>query len=208
MLARPEVQSYQYSFAGSITLVFASGVGLCLGQPQLRGERRFERPRRGAEDQGRAARARNSGTGGRLRRPGQGEARGARPRTTLSSLADRLNDGRLPDGEVVANLESEIRKLYEVGGGVEADRQTLTPEDFAKVMELLKFRPMQLALVLKVLVGAEEMQRMMIQAIGEGSTKSTLNASRYSRTVEERRPTTLIRRPVGIRGDDSNPKFP
>jgi hypothetical protein len=35
-----------------------------------------------------------------------------------------------------------------------------------KVMELLKFRPMQLVLVLKVLVGAEEMQRMMIQAIG------------------------------------------
>ena len=34
----------------------------------------------------------------------------------MSSLADRLNDGRLPDGEVVANLESEIRKLYEVGG--------------------------------------------------------------------------------------------
>ena len=38
------------------------------------------------------------------------------PSTTLSSLAERLNDGRLPDGEVVANLESEIRKLYEVGG--------------------------------------------------------------------------------------------
>jgi hypothetical protein len=34
------------------------------------------------------------------------------PRTTLSSLAERLNDGRLPDREVVANLESEIRKLY------------------------------------------------------------------------------------------------
>jgi hypothetical protein len=49
---------------------------------------------------------------------------------------------------------------------VEADRQTLTPEDFAKVMDLLKFRPMQLALVLKTLVGAEEMQRMMIEAIG------------------------------------------
>jgi hypothetical protein len=45
--ARPEVQSWQYSFAGSITLVFASGVGLCFGQPQLRGERRFEGPRRG-----------------------------------------------------------------------------------------------------------------------------------------------------------------
>ena len=38
------------------------------------------------------------------------------PRTTLSSLAERLNDDRLPDGEVVAHLEIEIRKLYEVGG--------------------------------------------------------------------------------------------
>jgi hypothetical protein len=28
MLARPEVQSYQHSFAGSIRLVFASGIGL------------------------------------------------------------------------------------------------------------------------------------------------------------------------------------
>ncbi len=74
MLARPEVQSYQYSFAGSITLVFASGVGLCLKQPHSRGERRFERPRRGTEDQGRAARARNGGTGGRLRRPGGASA--------------------------------------------------------------------------------------------------------------------------------------
>src|ERR1039457_2302913 len=66
MLARPEVQSYQYSFAGRVK---AKRVELA-------------------------------------------------PRTTLSSLADRLNDGRLPDGEVVANLESEIRKLYEVGGAV------------------------------------------------------------------------------------------
>ena len=32
-------------------------------------------------------------------------------------------------------------------------------------MELLKIRPMQLAIVLKTLVGAEEMQRMMVQAI-------------------------------------------
>ena len=49
---------------------------------------------------------------------------------------------------------------------VEADRRTLTPEDFAKVMDLLKFRPMQLAIVLKALVGADEMQRMMVEAIG------------------------------------------
>ena len=49
---------------------------------------------------------------------------------------------------------------------VEADKRTLTPEDFAKVWELLKFRPMQLAIVLKALVGADEMQRIMIEAIG------------------------------------------
>jgi hypothetical protein len=41
----------------------------------------------------------------------------------------------------------------------------LTPEDLAKVMDLLKFRPMQLAIVLKALVGVEEMQRMMVEAI-------------------------------------------
>jgi hypothetical protein len=36
---------------------------------------------------------------------------------------------------------------------VDADRQTLSPEEFAKVMDLSKLRPMQLALVLKVPVG-------------------------------------------------------
>ena len=49
---------------------------------------------------------------------------------------------------------------------VQADKQTLTPEGFAKVTELLKFRPMQLALVLKILLGVEEMRRKMVQAIG------------------------------------------
>ena len=38
----------------------------------------------------------------------------------LSSLAERLNDRGLPDGEVVANLESEIRKLCE---GIFAKRE-------------------------------------------------------------------------------------
>jgi hypothetical protein len=31
-------------------MVFASGIGLFPGQPQLRGKRRFERPRRGIKD--------------------------------------------------------------------------------------------------------------------------------------------------------------
>ena len=49
--------------------------------------------------------------------------------------------------------------------GVDADRQTLSPEDFAKVMDLLTFRPMQFCMFLKALVGAEEMQRLMVEAI-------------------------------------------
>jgi len=107
-LARPEVHSWhQYTFPGSMTMVFASGIGLFPGQPQLRGKRRFERPRRGTDDQGRAARTRNGGTVGRLRRLGQSEARGTRgtsPRASCLSCG-KLNDGRLPDGEMAANLE-------------------------------------------------------------------------------------------------------
>jgi hypothetical protein len=46
--------------------------------------------------------------------------------------------------------------------GVDADRQTLSLEDF---MDLLKLRPIQFCIFLKALVGAEEMQRMMVEAI-------------------------------------------
>ena len=82
-----------------------------------------------------------------------------------------------PELEAIRNLPLEKRYIWRVASAlkwgladceslsVQADKQTLTPEDFAKVTELLKFRPMQLALVLKVLVGTEEMQRMMVQAI-------------------------------------------
>lgn len=49
---------------------------------------------------------------------------------------------------------------------VSADRDTLTPEDFGRVVDLLKLRPMQMALFLKALVGTEEMLRMMVQAVG------------------------------------------
>jgi hypothetical protein len=83
-----------------------------------------------------------------------------------------------PELEAIRRLPLEKRYVWRVASAlkwgladceslsVEADKQTLTPGEFAKVMDLLKFRPMQLALVLKALVGAEEMQRMMIEAIG------------------------------------------
>jgi hypothetical protein len=82
-----------------------------------------------------------------------------------------------PELEAIRQLPVEKRYVWRIASAlkwgladcddlsVEADKQTLKPEDHAKVMDLLKFRPMQLALVLKTLVGAEEMQRMMIEAI-------------------------------------------
>ena len=49
---------------------------------------------------------------------------------------------------------------------IEADQRALTPEDFARVRELLKLRPMQFCIFLRALFGDEEMQRMMVEAIG------------------------------------------
>ena len=49
--------------------------------------------------------------------------------------------------------------------GVAADRDTMNPDDMAKVMDLLKFRPIQFCMFLKALLGEEAMQRMMVQAI-------------------------------------------
>ena len=47
---------------------------------------------------------------------------------------------------------------------VEADRQTLMPEDLARVTELLKYRPVQFCLFLKALLGPQELQRIMAEA--------------------------------------------
>ena len=48
---------------------------------------------------------------------------------------------------------------------VSADQATLTAEDLDKLVELLKARPLQFCVFLKWLVGAEEMQRVMVEAI-------------------------------------------
>jgi len=48
---------------------------------------------------------------------------------------------------------------------VNVDRETLSRDDLAKVVELLRLRPMQLCLFLKALVGEEAMERLMNEAI-------------------------------------------
>ena len=82
-----------------------------------------------------------------------------------------------PELEAIRQLPVEKRYVWRIASalkwgfadfddlGVDADRQTLSPEDFAKVRELLKLRPMQFCIFLKTLVGAHEMQRMMVEAI-------------------------------------------
>lgn len=83
-----------------------------------------------------------------------------------------------PELEAIRQLPLEKRYVWRVVSAlrwafadlddlsVSADKETLTPEDFARVVDLLKLRPMQMALFLKALVGTEEMLRMMVQAIG------------------------------------------
>jgi hypothetical protein len=83
-----------------------------------------------------------------------------------------------PELEVIRQLPIEERYVWRVASAlkcgfadfddlsVSADKETLSSEDLSRVVELLKFRPMQLAIVLKTLVGVEEMQRMMAEAIG------------------------------------------
>ena len=83
-----------------------------------------------------------------------------------------------PELEAIRRLPLEKRYVWRVASAmkwafadfddpsVTADKETLTPEDFAKVMALLKLRPMQFCIFLKALVGVEAMARMMIQAIG------------------------------------------
>jgi hypothetical protein len=51
------------------------------------------------------------------------------------------------------------------GLGISADRQTLGSDDLAKVMDLLKLRPIQFCMFLAALVGAEQMERTLLQAI-------------------------------------------
>lgn len=82
-----------------------------------------------------------------------------------------------PHLAVLSNLPLERRYVWRIASAlkwgfadfddvtVAADRDTMDPEDFAKVVDLLKLRPIQFCMFLKSLLGAEEMKRMMLKAI-------------------------------------------
>ena len=48
---------------------------------------------------------------------------------------------------------------------VEVDRDTLSEEDFKRLVKLLRFRPMQLCMFLKALLGEEAMEHLMNEAL-------------------------------------------
>lgn len=92
-------------------------------------------------------------------------------------IAEMQGSDPTPELEALRQLPLEKRYIWRVASGlkwaladcesesVNADRETLLPEDLATVMELLRLRPMQFCIFLRALLGAEEMLRMMVEAI-------------------------------------------
>jgi hypothetical protein len=82
-----------------------------------------------------------------------------------------------PSLREIAELPLEKRYVWRVASALKwgfadfedwnvvVDRKTLKPEDAAKVMQLLRFRPIQFCMFLKALVGPEEMERLMRNGI-------------------------------------------
>ena len=53
---------------------------------------------------------------------------------------------------------------------VEADRQTLSPEDRQRLTDLLEHRPLQFCLFLSALIGQKQMEFMLVSAIRNART--------------------------------------
>jgi hypothetical protein len=90
-----------------------------------------------------------------------------------------------PHLEEIAALPLEKRYVWRVASAlkwafadletvsVNVDQETLSQEDLGKVVELLRFPPMQLCIFLKALVGEEVMERLMKEAIAVAKQEGT-----------------------------------
>jgi len=79
--------------------------------------------------------------------------------------------------EVISKLPLENRYIWRIASAlkwafcdfddinVEADRATLEKVDLDKLMELLRLRPVQFCLFLKSLLGEQEMERVILEAL-------------------------------------------
>ena len=91
--------------------------------------------------------------------------------------ADLQDKDTAPHVKEIAQLPLEKRYIWRIASAlkwgfadfdsayVPVDRETLSAEDLGKVIELLRSRPIQFCLFLKALVGPEEMERMMAEAM-------------------------------------------
>src|ERR1700674_2046187 len=91
--------------------------------------------------------------------------------------AERQGHDNTPQVEEIAALPLEKRYIWRIASALKwgfadfdsvyipVDRETLSAEDLGKVVELLRFRPMQLCMFLKALLGTEVMERVMAEAI-------------------------------------------
>lgn len=91
-----------------------------------------------------------------------------------AALTEGDLDGSLQE---IAKLPLEKRYVWRVASALKwgfadfedwsviADRKTLNQDDAAKLMQLLQFRPIQFCMFLKALVGAQEMERLMMQGM-------------------------------------------
>ena len=99
-----------------------------------------------------------------------------KPYLKLAEAMLRNDSGEDPVARI-AELPLEERYVWRVASAlkwafadfdnmsVAVDRQTLSADDQDRLRELLRDRPIQFCLFLKTLLGAAEMQRMMIDAI-------------------------------------------
>lgn len=84
----------------------------------------------------------------------------------------------------VARLPLEKRYIWRVASAlrwgfadfddvnVETDRATVCVDDLEKVLNLLRLRPAQFCLFLRALLGAEQMERIMLEAIASAKQQS------------------------------------
>ena len=82
-----------------------------------------------------------------------------------------------PNVREIAQLPLEKRYVWRVASALKwafadfddvnvgIDRETLSEDDLGKVLDLLKLRPIQFCLFLKALVGTENMERLIGQAV-------------------------------------------
>jgi len=94
-----------------------------------------------------------------------------------------------PHLQAIAKVPLESRYVWRVASALKwgladlddwnviADRETLTPEDAARLAQLLRFRPIQFCIFMKALFGTEEMERVMNHGIAIAKQEETPPAS-------------------------------